>query len=163
MRRVKAIVALAAILISPAAAADEKEPLYAIELSGARDWSLNGGDASAGPVLAVERTVIEHWLEVELALSPQFAKGRNELETEFIFKKPFELSEHLEFLIGAGPVWVNRGSENSAAAAVITQFEYFPNTDHKVGYVFEASYSYGFGAEHEQAFGLTAGIRFGID
>jgi len=97
--------------------------------------------------------VIEHWLEIETGVAPRFEKGESEVEFELIFKKPFELSESLEFLIGAGPVWVHQAEESpkdSIAAEAIVELVYLPREDHKVGFFVEPSYSYNFGGGHER-------------
>jgi hypothetical protein len=52
---------------------------------------------------AVEFTPIKDWLEIEAGVAPMFSHGRAEWDTDLIFKKPFTLSDKVEFMIGAGP------------------------------------------------------------
>jgi hypothetical protein len=146
--------------------ADEGESPLVFEMGGAAGWGLQQGNSSAGPEVAIEYTVIEHMLEIEVAVSPQFSGGKTEFDTDLIFKKPFDLSDRLEFLIGAGLEWGHGVSgqkpADSIAGEAIAEFVYFPWTDHKVGIFLEQTYSYDFGKEHEQTLGLAAGLHIGI-
>jgi hypothetical protein len=156
------------VLVAGEARADEKEKesSVVIELGGGGEWDIRGGAGAYGPNLAMEFEVIEHWLEIETGVAPRFERGGSEVEFELIFKKPFELSESLEFLIGAGPVWVHHAEESpkdSIAGEAIVELVYWPWDNHKVGFFVEPSYSYNFGEGHEKAVGVTAGLHIGID
>ena len=158
------------LLVAGAARAEEKENEHessvVVELAGGGEWDVRGGSGAYGPYVALEYEVIEHWLEIETAAAPRFEKGESEVEFELIFKKPFELSESLEFLIGAGPVWVHHAEESpkdSLAGEAIVELVYWPWDDHKVGFFVEPSYSYNFGEGHEKTVGVTAGLHIGVD
>ena len=158
------------LIVAGGAQAEEKEKEHessvVVELGGGGEWDVHGGAGAYGPYLALEYEVIEHWLEIETAVAPRFSNGQAEVEFELIFKKPFELSKSLEFLIGAGPVWVHRTEENpkdSIAGEAIVELVYWPWDDHKVGFFVEPSYSYNFGEGHEQTVGVTAGLHIGVD
>src|SRR5450755_681112 len=85
------------------AADKDKEPSAIIEVGGAGEWSLQNGAASLGPSIAVEIEPIKDWLELEAGFTPLFSKGRSpEWSTDLLFKKPFTLSNTVEFMIGAG-------------------------------------------------------------
>ena len=89
----------------------EKEPAAVIELGGANSWNLKGG-SSAGGDAAVEFTPIENWLEIEVGVTPLFARHSVEWDTDLLFKKPWTLSERVEFSSGnsrgAGQRWIGR-------------------------------------------------------
>jgi hypothetical protein len=85
--------ASALLLVASRAQAEEKEASTYIEIGGAGEWRLRHGGFSFGPNLGVEPTVIEHWLEIEAGVTPLSAKGQAETGTDFLLKKPFELSE----------------------------------------------------------------------
>jgi len=163
---IKAALAIMAglLLVSGEARSEEKEPWVILELGAGAERNLEGGTAY-GPNLAMEFTVIEHMLEIETGVSPRFEHGESEVEFELIFKKPFDLSESLEMVLGAGPVWVHRGHENprdSIAGEVSVTLVYWPEEEHKVGYFVEPSYSYNFGGGREQAVGAKAGLYIGL-
>jgi hypothetical protein len=151
------------LLLSPQAYAEEKEPDLTFEIGGAGGWPLSHGGASYGSEVALEYTVIEHWLEIELGTSPQFSKGQAEIGTDFLLKMPFELTTRLEMLISAGPVWIHKPDANSVAAEVTTEFVYAAWPKEHVGIFFEPSYTYDFGKGHEQSIGFTAGLHIGIE
>jgi hypothetical protein len=83
--------------------AEEKEPFAVVELGAATERSIQEGTYSAGPSASVEFPVIKDWLEIETGISPLFHPGRTEWEADLLFKKPFTINEHVEFMIGAGP------------------------------------------------------------
>jgi len=145
------------------AKAEDKAPALGFEMAGAAGWGLQRGGASAGPEVALEYTVIEHWLEIEAGISPQFSKGQVELDTGLVFKKPFELDKSLEFLIGAGPVWVHKPEGDSAAGQAIVELKYFPWPERHVAFFVEPDYTYDFAKGHEQSIGVTVGLYIGIE
>lgn len=158
------------LLVASGALAEEKEKEHqssvVVELGGGGEWDVHGGAGAYGPNVALEFEVIEHWLEIETGVSPRFEHGESEVEFELIFKKPFELSESMEMVLGAGPVWVHHGHENprdSIAGEASITFVYWPEEKHKVGYFVEPSYSYNFGEGHEQAVGAKAGLYIGLE
>jgi hypothetical protein len=97
------IIALAAFLTT-GASAEEKEPTAIVELGAGVSWDFPGG-GSVGPTLGVEFTPIKDWLEIELGTGPFFGGGSTQWSTDALFKKPFTLSDTVEFMIGAGPEW----------------------------------------------------------
>jgi hypothetical protein len=167
---IKATVITGLLIVAGGAQAEEKEKEHessvVMELGGGGEWDVRGGGGAYGPNLALEFEVIEHWLEIETGVAPRFERGESEVEFELIFKKPFELSESLEFLIGAGPVWVHHSEESpkdSIVGEAIVELVYWPRQDHKVGFFVEPSYSYNFGEGHEKTVGVTAGLHIGVD
>ena len=85
----------------------EKEPSAVLELGAAADRSLTEAQSSFGPTVAVEVTPIENWLELEAGLTPLFRRHSTEWSVDFLFKKPWTLSEKKEFMLGVGPEWVH--------------------------------------------------------
>jgi hypothetical protein len=90
-----------------------------------------------------------------------FGKGIREWDTDILFKKPFTLSDKVEFMIGAGPQWSNawRGSTN-AGVEIAADFMFWPSPDRKLGWFLEPSYSFIGG--HEQSLGVSVGLLIPI-
>jgi hypothetical protein len=152
----------ALLLFAAAANAEDKEPTLVVVMGGAGGWGLSQGASSFGPEIGLEYTVIEHFLDIELATSAQFSKGQQEFDTDLVFKKPFELSDRLEFLIGAGPVWIRKADADSFAGEAIVEFVYSAWPERHVAFFIEPNYSYEFGQGHEQSIGVIAGLHIGI-
>ncbi len=170
MRNRKSIAALLAaaipLMASAQAAETEKEPMAELELGAAAEWSLAGGVFSFGPAVAIEFTPIANWLEIETGVSPVFGNGRAEWSTELVFKKPFDLSDSVEMMVGLGPEWLyktGRGEPGSSIGAVaLLDFQIWPSPERKVGWFVEPSYGYDFGGEHEQSLGVAVGLLIPI-
>jgi hypothetical protein len=47
-----------------------------------------------------ESRLIKDWLEIEAGVSMLFSSGRSEWDADLLFKKPFALSDKLEFMVG---------------------------------------------------------------
>ena len=160
--------AFALLLIAGAALAEDKdkEPLAIIQLGASGEWGLNGGGFGFGPTAAVEFTPIKNWLEVEAGVSTLFSKRQTEWDYDFIFKKPFDLSPHVEFAPGVGPVWMHTlgggRTTNAIGAGAILEFMFWPTLDRRYGYFLEPSYTYSFARGHEQSFGVSAGLLIPI-
>ena len=152
---------MAPLLPAGMALAEEREPLAVIELGVAAEWALDGG-SSFGPSAAVEFPVIKNWLEVETGVQTLFKHGQTEWDTDFVFKKPFDLSPTVEFEPGIGPVWIHTISggrtTNAIGAEAVAHFMFWPTPDRNYGWVLEPSYTYSFGAGHEQSFGVSVGL-----
>jgi hypothetical protein len=93
------LIVLALPLFTANAQAEDKEPTAVIELGPAGGWGRPGA-SSYGPSLAVEFTPIKDWLEIEAGGGPMFHGRRTEWDTDLLFKKPFTLSDKLEFMVG---------------------------------------------------------------
>ena len=161
-------VLLAAMLASAgqACAQDtDKEAAAVAEVGAAGEAGLKGGSAF-GPSLALEVTPIEHWLELESGVSMLLRKGQTEWDTDLLFKKPYTLSDWVEFMAGVGPQWV-RVSEggkvrDTASAEAVLDFMFWPRTRHDFGWYLEPSYTYDFSPGHEQSVGVSAGLLIAI-
>ena len=97
-----------------------------VELGGAAAWDLKGGGSSFGPDLAVEFTPIENWLEIEAGVTPLFGRRSTEWDADLLFRKPWTLSERVEFMVGLGPEWIhtreNGMTPNSLGGEVVLYF-----------------------------------------
>jgi hypothetical protein len=140
----------------------EKEPDAILEIGGSGNWSLSG-PSSFGPTAAIEFTPIENWLEIEVGTGPMFGKGVSEWDTDILFKKPFTLSDKVEFMIGVGPQWGSafRGPTN-AGIEIAGDFMFWPSSNRNLGWFLEPSYSYSFIGSHEQSLGVSVGLLIPI-
>jgi len=162
-RRVLLLLTAAQPLFGMSAQAEEKEkePSAIIELGGAGEWGLPGA-SSFGPSAAVEFTPIKSWLEIEAGVAPLFNHGRAEWDTDLIFKKPFTLSDKVEFMVGAGPQWTFSREGTKVGVELAADFMFWPTRDRKYGWFLEPTYSYSLSSGHEKSLGLTAGLLIPI-
>ena len=148
------------------AQSSEKEPTAIIELGGAVGWSLEDGRSSFGPNVAVEVTPIKNWLELEAGVTPLFRRHSTEWDTGLLFKKPWSLSEKVEFMCGVGPEWVHTrkygSTANSVAGEAVLDFMFWPSKKHRLGWYFEPGYDYSFARGHEQSVGINGGLLIAI-
>ena len=142
--------------------AEEKEPSAIVEIGGAGDWGLKDGGSSFGPMVAVEFSPIEHWLEIEAGVSTLFGVGPTEWSTDLLFKKPFTLSDKVEFMVGVGPEWTFTRDGTKFAGEAALDFMFWPTRDRKFGWFLEPSYSYSFSQGHEQSVGVSVGLLIPI-
>ena len=158
--------ALALLLVAGPALSEDKDPLAIIELGAAGEWGLNSGGSSFGPTAAVEFTPVKNWLEIETGVQTLFSHRQTEWDTDFVFKKPFDLSPTMEFEPGIGPVWIRTAGGGRLADAIgaeaVADFMFWPTPDRKFGWFLEPSYTYSFGPGHEQSFGVSAGLLIPI-
>jgi hypothetical protein len=144
----------------------EPEPAAILELGGAASWNLPGAGSSFGPDFAAEVTPIENWLELEAGVTPLFTHHSTEVDTDLLFKKPWTLSDKVEFMAGIGPEWVHvrayGASANSVAAEVALDFMFWPFAQRRFGLYLEPAYDHGLGRGREQSIGVTAGLLIAI-
>jgi hypothetical protein len=151
---------IAALLLFPGMAlAEDKEPSAVVELGGAGEWGLPNGGSRFGPTAAVEFTPIKNWLEIEAGVTPLFGGGHTDWGTDLLFKKPFTLSNSVEFEPGIGPEWSSGGK---IAGAIVFDFMFWPSPDRKFGWFLEPGYSYTFSKDHEQSLGISVGLLIAI-
>jgi hypothetical protein len=154
------------LLSAGTAQAEDKEPFAVFEFGAAGDWGLNNGGSSFGPTAAVEFTPIKNWLVIETGVTALLSRGQTEWGTDFVFKKPFDLSPNIEFEPGIGPVWIHttRGGRTTDAigAAFVLDFMVWPTPDRKYGWFFEPSYTYSFSRDHEQSLSVSVGLLIPI-
>jgi hypothetical protein len=155
----------ALLLFAAAALAEEKEPFAVVELGAAGEWGLPNGGSSFGPTGAVEFTPIKNWLVIDTGVTSLFSRGQTEWDTDFLFKKPFDLSPTVEFEPGIGLAWVHTSGggrrTDSVAGDVVFDFMFWPTRERKWGWFLEPSYSYDFG-KGRQSLGVSVGLLIGI-
>ena len=168
---VKQFLLLASLSVCPINASaqsvdEEHEPAAIIELGAAAGRDLKGGGLSLGPNLAVEVTPIENWLELEAGTSALFRRHSTEWDTDLLFKKPWTLSEKVEFMVGAGPEWINTRAygvtSNSLGGEVVLDFMFWPSSKHRFGWYLEPGCEYDFARGHERSIGVSGGLLIGI-
>jgi hypothetical protein len=159
--RRKLLLIFAPLLFTASAQAEDKEPTAIVELGAAGEWGLPGA-SSFGPSLAVEFTPIKEWLEIEAGVAPMFRGGRSEWDTDLLFKKPFTLSDKVEFMGGVGPQWTFSPEGTKIAGEFALDFMFWPTSDRKYGWFLEPTYSYSFSRGHEQSLGVSLGMLISI-
>jgi hypothetical protein len=168
LHTIKPVVFSALLLCSAQAFAQaaEKESVAILELGAAAGWNIKDGGSSFGPTVAAEVTPIENWLELEAGVTPLFASGSTEWDTDLLFKKPWTLSRKAEFMAGVGPEWVhtseNHVTTNAVAGEAALDFMFWPLKKHKYGWYLEPAYDYSFGRGHEQSMGVSGGLLIAI-
>lgn len=137
-----------------------------VELGGAVSRNLNSVQTSGGADLAVEVTPIENWVELEAGTTPLFSRHSVEWDTDLLFKKPWTLSNTVEFMAGIGPEWVHTRQSgitaNTVAGEVVLDFMFWLSAKHRFGWFLEPGYEYNFGPGHERSFGISGGLLIGI-
>jgi hypothetical protein len=152
----------AAVPFATVAQAEEKEPIAIFEIGGAGNWTAPNA-ASVGPTVAVEFTPIKDWLEIEIGTGPLFASGTTDWSTDILFKKPFELSNTAELMVGAGPAFDSTfGGTTKIGVEFALDFMFWPWPDRKYGWFLEPSYTYSFINGREQSLGVSAGLLIAI-
>ncbi|HTW67045.1 MAG TPA: hypothetical protein VME17_20640 [Bryobacteraceae bacterium] len=150
----------------PTVQAPDKDPVAVVELGGATDSNIVNGVSSFGPTVAVEVTPIENWLELEAGVTPLFRHHSTEWDTDLLFKKPWTLSEKVEFMFGVGPEWVHARdygvTTNSVAGEAVLDFMFWPSAKHRFGWYLEPGYEYDFARGHEQSLGISGGLLIAI-
>jgi hypothetical protein len=145
--------------------AEDKEPSAVVEIGGAGELGFKG-NSSLGPTVAVEVTPVENWLELESGITALFSHGQAEWDTDFLFKKPYRLSDTVEFMFGVGPEWVHAtgGGTTSDSITVesVLDFMFWSRPERKYGWYLEPSYGYNFGSGHDQSLGISAGLLISI-
>jgi hypothetical protein len=150
----------------PRASADTDDTVAILEVGAATNWNFSGGAATFAPNLAAECTPIENWLELELGVSPFYTRNSTEWDTDFLFKKPFTLSEKAEFMLGVGPEWAHLKQSgkttDSFSGELAGDFMFWPTGKHRLGWYLEPAYDYSFAGGHQQSIGMSAGLLIGI-
>ena len=114
----------------------------------------------------VEITPIKNWLELEFGTTALFQRHSTEWGTDLLFKKPWDLSPKMEFMIGIGPEWNHSNAfglkTNSVSAEAVGDFMFWPSRKHRFGWYLEPTYEYNFARGHEQSVGITGGLLISI-
>lgn len=169
LRKLAKLVLIMSVLFSLGRAfaqSDEREPAAVLEIGPAASRSLTEGQSAFGPTVAVEVTAIENWLELETGVTPLFRRHSTEWSVDLLFKKPWTISDRMEFMLGVGPEWIHTNAYgvkvDSVAAEVAPDFMFWPSRKHRFGWYLEPSYEYKFGPSHEQSLGINGGLLIAI-
>jgi len=167
MKLTRSLLVLFVLLFGRHAAAQSAEKdIAVIEIGGAASRSLTDSQSSFGPTAAVEVTPIESKLELEAGVTPLFRRHSTEWSVDFLFKKPWTLSDKVEFMIGVGPEWIHSSAygvkTNAVGAEVVPDFMFWPSGRHRFGWYLEPSYEYKFGPQHEHSLGMSGGLLIAI-
>jgi hypothetical protein len=95
-------------------------------------------------------------------VSTLFGGGQAEWNTDLLFKKPFTLSDKVEFMVGVGPGWTFTRNGTKIAGEAALDFMFWPTPDRKFGWFLEPTYSYSFNGGHKQSLGVSVGLLFAI-
>jgi hypothetical protein len=134
---------------------------YRISVGPAAERDLKNKSTSYGASLAVEKTVIDEWLELEVGVTRLNTAGRREVGVDIVFKKPFRLSQKAELMVGIGPQVVRKfdGQERGTSVGMecILDLMFFPTEN--IGWYVEPSYGFGLGnRRNERSLGGSAGL-----
>jgi hypothetical protein len=136
--------------------AEEKEPTAVVAIGGQTEWGLPGA-SSFGPTASVEFTPIKDWLEIEIGAATLFRRGATEFESDLIFKKPFTISDTLEFMVGADPAWSYTRDEGTKWGATFAlDFMTWPWPERKFGWFVEPAYTISQG--NEKSLAVSVGL-----
>jgi hypothetical protein len=142
------------------------EPLAIGEIGGAMNCNVKGFAPSGGPTLAVEFTPIREWLEIEVGGTESYSQGVSELSFDLLFKKPYTISQTLEFMAGVGPEFSSLRSKgrtsNVWGGEFALDFMYWPFKRRMFGFYAEPAYDYSFSAGNEQSIGVSGGLLVSI-
>jgi hypothetical protein len=146
------------LLVCQGARGDEHA--LVLELGSLAEWDLNPSERHLGPSLSLEMTPIEHWLELEAGISALRVQGVTEWETELLFKKPFELTDSAELMVGAGPTWTHGadGVPQANVAGVELAVDLMLWRGRRWGWFLEPNYGVEFARGHARSVGLSGGL-----
>ena len=147
---------------TPAQSVETEKEHPVIELGGAAFREITKGASSFGPSAAVEVTPIKNWLELEFGTTALFRRHSTEWGTDLVFKKPWDLSNKVEMMLGVGPEWVHSKqygiTTNSISGEAVADFMFWQSAKHKFGWYVEPTFEYSFAGGHEKSLGVTGGL-----
>jgi len=146
-------------LIACTTSANAEERGWVLEIGPAAEWPLQGDTPNYGANIAVEREVIEGWLEIELGMSGLWTSGRGELSWDLLFKKPFTLSPTVELMVGAGPSFSQPTNGDVGMASITFALDLMVWPKQRVGWFIEPTFSITPGTG-QTSIGATAGLLF---
>ena len=140
---------------------EDKAPV--IEIGPAAERDLKQKTSAYGVSIAIEKTAIEEWLELEVGVAYLTNAGRNQLGVGLLFKKPFDLSPRTELMVGIGPTLTRKlnGDERgtSLGLQVALDLMFWATEAKVVGWYFEPTYAIGLGnSKGERSLGGSAGL-----
>jgi hypothetical protein len=158
-----AILCLALVFgVASAIAQDDREHAFVLKMGPAGEWPSHDR-ANFGGTLAIEKSIIENWLEIEVGATALGTNGQTELSGDIIFKKPFRISPNFEFMIGAGPsisrTLIGEDQSTTVSAAFTLDFMFWPTPN--VGWFVEPTWTVN-PRNGQQSFAASVGLLIGI-
>ena len=154
---------LALVLTACADRTAQYEHALVMGAGGAVEAELPSGHVSSGSNVFVEYEAIDNWLELELGVSVFPQHDGAEVSGDLLFKKPFQLTENLELMVGAGPEIVRAihspDSGTFGGGETAADFMYWPSRH--MGFWMEPSYDFVFRDGLSHGIGTTGGVIFG--
>ena len=142
---------------------DSEDHAAVLEIGGVASVQLSDGSSHFGGSIAVEKTFVENWLELELGVSATGGSGEKELAASLLFKKPWTFSPRFEFMIGVGPELVHSLQPNGATApGLVTGLDFMFWPSRSVGWYVEPTYELVFDHGSRGSFTATAGLLIGF-
>ena len=137
-----------------------EEQGFVLKIGPAAEWPLKGERANYGGNVAVEKELIENWLEIERGVVGLGTSGRSELATDFLFKQPLCLLPTVEFFVGAGPEIARslNGPDKgtTASAEFVHDFIFWPSGN--FGWYLDPAAT--FNGTGRKSVGVTGGLAF---
>jgi hypothetical protein len=145
-----------------AVAQDDHEHALVLKMGPAGEWPTHEL-ANFGGTFAVEKSIIENWLEIEAGLTVLGTTGQTELSGDIIFKKPFRISPKFEFMVGIGPSIsrpLNGENQSTTVSAAFTlDFMFWPTPN--LGWYLEPTWTVN-PKNGQQSFAASVGLLVGI-
>jgi hypothetical protein len=145
-----------------AVAQDDREHALVLKIGPAGEWRPHER-SNFGGTFAVEKSVIENWLEIEVGLTTLGTNGNTEISGDIIFKKPFRISPTFEFMVGVGPSisrTLNGEDQSTTVSAAFTlDFMFWPTSN--VGWFVEPTWTVN-PRNGQQSFAASVGLLIGI-
>jgi hypothetical protein len=133
------------------------------ELGWAGDYSRTEGVHLKGATFAFEVTPVPDRLELECGLTAIRSPGVAEISVDLLFKKPWSLSEHVEFMAGVGPEIIHAtGGEAGTfwGLSAVGDVMFWPKKN--VGWYLEPAYEAQFrNGTTRQGFAMAGGLIIG--
>jgi len=142
---------------------DSEDHAAVLEVGGVASVQLSDGSSHFGGSIAVEKTFVENWLELELGISATGGGGEKELAASLLLKKPWTFSPQFEFMIGVGPELVHSLQPNGVTAPGLVSgldFMFWPNRN--IGWYVEPTYEIVFDHGSRGSFTATVGLLIGF-
>jgi len=132
-----------------------------LEMGPASERELKTKSTSYGATIAIAKPVLDDWLEIELGLTQLVSSGRRQTGVGLIFKKPFQLSQSVELLVGIGPQITRKldGPDRAASLGIECTLDLMYWVTERVGWYVEPTYGFGTGSRSgERSLGGSAGL-----
>jgi hypothetical protein len=164
MRKIILVIMFLSEIAHAGATESQQDHAFVLGIGGTIETSLPGSSHASGFDAFAESTVIEDWLELELGLSRlSDSGGGTETSIDFLFKKPYLLSQGIEFMAGLGPELVRTsGTESDGTfwgVEFALDFMFWPWKN--VGFSVEPTYDLVFRDGVDRNIGVSGGLIFG--